>query len=52
MRRKAATSRFFTITLPVILFIAGISATCSASKAEMAPSQRPIPSALLSANAE
>lgn len=40
MRRKAARGRFFTITLPVILFIAGISATCSASKAEMAPWQK------------
>ncbi len=51
MRRKATRSRLFTITLPVVLFIAGISATCSASKAEMAPWQKPAPSAALSPRA-
>ena len=34
MRPRAVRSRLFTIALPVLFFIAGISATCGVSKGE------------------
>lgn len=33
MMRKTSRARFFTIVFPVVLFIAGISATCSVNGA-------------------
>ena len=34
MRAKPVKSRMFAIALPVVLFIAGISATCGVSKGD------------------
>jgi hypothetical protein len=35
MRPKPIRNRMFAIALPVLLFVAGISATCGVSKGEM-----------------
>lgn len=47
MRPKPVRSRTFVITLPALLFIAGISATCGVSKGEMRDWQEALPAAAI-----